>query len=353
MKLAVLLQQAYGAAGAKLIRRTLANSGKGNEVSVNSRGKIVRAFFGFCDIRNFTDLTEVLQSDVMKVVNTVAQYVHKAVTDSSGFPNKNIGDAFLLVWKPSGALANGNGVQETADDALRSYIRMILEVARSTRLKKCAKTKAIQERLPGYRVKMGFGLHFGWAVEGAIGTSTKIDASYLSPHVNMSSRLEGATKQYGVEILFSEEVYHLLSPEVGELCRMVDRVTVKGSIRPLCLYTYDVPACASDGGPLPDIEADRISDAEMSSTEFFMRVQPGTDVEFRCKFKAALAHYLGGELGAQRNWTLAEKELNECLQIVPNDGPSRAILNYMMATRNKWVPEGHEKWEGFRPLDEK
>lgn len=52
---------------------------------------------------------------------------------------------------------------------------------------------------------MGFGLHVGWAIEvfiifrfiylkGAIGSYFKIDASYLSPNVNMASRLEAATR---------------------------------------------------------------------------------------------------------------------------------------------------------------
>jgi len=59
------------------------------------------------------------------------------------------------------------------------------------------------ERMPNYTVKMGFGLHVGWAIEGAIGSEFKIDASYLSPNVNMASRLEAATKQYGVPILIS------------------------------------------------------------------------------------------------------------------------------------------------------
>lgn len=55
--------------------------------------------------------------------------------------------------------------------------------------------------MPNYSVKMGFGLHVGWAIEGAIGSEFKIDASYLSPNVNMASRLEAATKQFGVPIL--------------------------------------------------------------------------------------------------------------------------------------------------------
>jgi class 3 adenylate cyclase len=57
--------------------------------------------------------------------------------------------------------------------------------------------------MPNYKVIMGFGLHCGWAIEGAIGSFFKVDASYLSPNVNMSSRLEAATKQYGVNILVS------------------------------------------------------------------------------------------------------------------------------------------------------
>jgi class 3 adenylate cyclase len=50
---------------------------------------------------------------------------------------------------------------------------------------------------------MGFGLHVGWAIEGAIGSIYKIDASYLSPNVNMASRLEAATKQFGTSLLVS------------------------------------------------------------------------------------------------------------------------------------------------------
>jgi class 3 adenylate cyclase len=35
---------------------------------------------------------------------------------------------------------------------------------------------------------MAFGLHAGWAIEGAVGSSHKIDATYLSPHVNLAAR---------------------------------------------------------------------------------------------------------------------------------------------------------------------
>ena len=52
------------------------------------------------------------------------------------------------------------------------------------------------KRVKDFKVEMGFGIHQGWAIEGAIGSFFKIDASYLSPNVNMAARLEAATKQF-------------------------------------------------------------------------------------------------------------------------------------------------------------
>ncbi len=60
-------------------------------------GTKIRACFGFCDIRNFTDATECLQENVMMFVNKITNVVHNKVVLHQGFPNKNIGDAFLIV----------------------------------------------------------------------------------------------------------------------------------------------------------------------------------------------------------------------------------------------------------------
>ena len=64
----------------------------------------------------------------------------------------------------------------------------------------------------------------------------KIDASYLSPHVNMASRLEAATKQYRVPLLMSEAFFTGLSGHVQSTCRRVDRVIFKGSTDPIQIY---------------------------------------------------------------------------------------------------------------------
>jgi len=39
----------------------------------------------------------------------------------------------------------------------------------------------MQTRIPNFKVKLGFGMHVGWAIEGMIGSNFKADASYLSP----------------------------------------------------------------------------------------------------------------------------------------------------------------------------
>eukprot|EP00981_Chlorochromonas_danica_P001467 scaffold310_cov174-Ochromonas_danica.AAC.6 len=90
-----------------------------------------------------------------------------------------------------------------------------------------------------FRVRMGFGLHAGWAIEGAVGSIYKVDATYLSPHVNLTARLQTACRQYGVGLLMSQHFHDLLSSEAQIRCRKIDRVTVKGSEMPIAIYTYD------------------------------------------------------------------------------------------------------------------
>jgi len=72
---------------------------KGDDVDPLLPGLKCMCIFGFCDIRRFTDATEVLQEGVMLFVNEIGEIVHGVVDRFQGAANKNIGDAFLLVWK--------------------------------------------------------------------------------------------------------------------------------------------------------------------------------------------------------------------------------------------------------------
>jgi len=343
--LARLLQLGFGEAGARVISRTLA-SGTISALDTNKPGSIVNAFFGFCDIRNFTSLTEVLQADVVKLVNGVARRLHDSVVAFHGDPNKNIGDAFLVVWKPKKGI---EAIQDVADAALKSYIQCILEIARDPMLNAQISRPAVQERMPGFTIRMGFGLHFGWAVECVIGSKHKVDVSYLSPDVNMSSRLEAATKQYGVSILMSGDVVGLLSTDAQRLCRRVDRVTVKGSKSPIDLYTFDEPTLVSQGGTVPD---DVDFSSIRSNESFFSIIRPRTTAEFRMEFEQAISLYLGGIDGSLADWEEAKHRLDRCLEMEPFDGPARAIKTYIEEA--SVIPkEMRRRWKGYRALEEK
>ena len=91
-----MLAVGFGDAGAQIIAENIKNGGALNPMVP---GRKMIAIFGFCDIRQFTDTTEVLQEEIMEFVNAIAQIVHSEVAYHGGAANKNIGDAFLLVWK--------------------------------------------------------------------------------------------------------------------------------------------------------------------------------------------------------------------------------------------------------------
>jgi hypothetical protein len=98
IKIGALLALGFGEAGAKIIADNMAKAG---DVDPMIPGTKIMAIFGFWDIRQFADTTEVLQEDILLFVNEIAEIVHSIVDHFCGSPNKNIGDAFLLVWKYS------------------------------------------------------------------------------------------------------------------------------------------------------------------------------------------------------------------------------------------------------------
>lgn len=126
--------------------------------------------------------------------------------------------------------------------AMISFLKIIAALKKSRQMLKYNRHEGLNERMPNYEVKMGFGLHLGWAIEGAIGSIFKIDASYLSPNVNMAARLEELTKYYGVPMLMTGELYDNFTTETQGYCREVDCVQIKGRVLPLRLYVCDVDA---------------------------------------------------------------------------------------------------------------
>jgi len=96
VKIGHLLALGFGEAGSGIIGQNMTSSGELNPMMPGVR---TYAIFGFCILDHFIDSTEVLQTDIMSYVNSVAEITHSMVDKFGGSANKNIGDAFLLVWK--------------------------------------------------------------------------------------------------------------------------------------------------------------------------------------------------------------------------------------------------------------
>ena len=373
IKIGTLLALGFGDAGTEIIAQNIA---AGGDVNPMIRGQKRMAIFGFCDIRNFTDATEVLQEEVMVFVNSIGDIVHRIVDKYCGSANKNIGDAFLLVWKfPDEEIChptiNDIDVRSTqvvkniCDLAVISFLKIYARVNKDLKLLEYRKHEKLNQRIPNYKVKMGFGLHVGWAIEGAIGSEFKIDASYLSPNVNMASRLEAATKQYGVPLLISGALYEKCSKPVKELMRHIDKVTVKGSKLPMDFYTIDC-----DISKLPECTPKQLTKAEIrkrrqnSKKEIYRKIieEEGkasalfeTDKDLKAMtsgngkgpfyelFKAGFQAYLSGD------WSAAKRKLEECLNLRPDDGPTHTI--YEVLKENDFITP--EEWKGYRELTEK
>lgn len=250
-KIGGLLAIGFGEAGSKIVAK---NMQKGDEVNPMLPGQKIMCIFGFCDIRNFTDATEVLREEVMLFVNEIGEIVHGTVDKYSGAANKNVGDAFLLVWKfekedtitdtKTGVLSvkECGRVSQLADMSVVSFVQLIAALTKNRKMIKYNNHTGLNERMPGFRVKLGIGLAMGYAIEGPIGSYYKIDASYLSPHVNMSMRLEAATKHYGVPLLLTQTLSSTCTLRTVGYCRVVDwvRMGVAGKEETMMLFTIDL-----------------------------------------------------------------------------------------------------------------
>ena len=104
----------------------------------------------------------------MLFVNRIAFILHDIVVQCSGSANKNIGDAFLLAWKIDDKMSE-NQISILADKALLAFLKTLIEISRHQKYI-CAfsvgATERLFKRFPNYNVRIGSGLHVGWAIEG-------------------------------------------------------------------------------------------------------------------------------------------------------------------------------------------
>ncbi|GKY91659.1 hypothetical protein MPSEU_000137800 [Mayamaea pseudoterrestris] len=433
-KIADLLRKCWGVAGAGIISANLARTEAGATVVFNPTvpGKRVYALFGFVAVNDFSRVLD-LGNDVLILINDVAKVVHEEVyrwaLGDSGQCNKNLGGAFLMVFRIGDftdvhdkkkratdvvfntstkvtrsmkakmkqmkkrnatdategqvALASLPGIQAFTDRALLGLLKSFAGIHRDRKLQSWRQDFRLGGGVGAYFASAIYGMDAGWAVEGAVGSEHKIDATYLSPHVNMASRMMSASKQYGVTLLMSQAVEELMSRAARQKLRHLDTVFVKGSSVPQRIFTYDaryegVNFFLFERPPeLADLDAELYSSAIWETDQDLKAMRQHVTADFMHTFKEGVDLYLEGK------WESACKILREADNIMIRtvleegyidldnenmedqlfdetcddeevirvrnsfgDGACRCLIQYMQ--RRNRIPPGD--WEGVRQL---
>ena len=417
IRISALIAISFGEAGGEILKENIQSSEGLNPML---SGEKIQAIFGFCYIHNFSEINEVFQEKTMIFVNQISNIVHSCVDKFNGITNKNLGDSFLLTWKfkdnnnqkkentlnennnsnnknnnnnKNNDLQNSiNNIKnnktnsqnnnivnelydkksELADCALLGFLNILKKINKSRTILQYRKDPDLIKKFGNkYSVQMGFGLHTGWGIEGAIGSFYKIDCSYLSPNVNIAARLETATNIYGVNILFSGEFYNLLSDFMKEKCRKIDIVTLKGSEKPVNLYTVDINKNIRPGKLISNKERlnlrekrnyyatkkkklwHKYSKVKPNKTigEVYMKqskglrqlLKPYKSNLFFTYFEDGFNDYIDGE------WEDAYQNLLKAKYLDKSDGPTKTILEYIKS----YKCQAPSNWDGYRILTSK
>lgn len=227
----------------------------------------------FSDIRDFTPLSESMTpAENFEFINSYLSQMEPVISKHRGIIDKYIGDAIMALF------AHG------ADDAVNGAIAM---------LERLGYYNAGRERA-GYRpIQIGIGLNTGVVMIGTVGGVNRMDSTVIGDAVNLTARLEEATKTYRVPLIISQNtLYDLTSPD-AYCIRFLDRIRVKGKSQPLSVYeVFDNDPPALRQGKL----------------------------QTKSLFEKALAYY------HLKDIQLATQLLEQCVETVPDDYPALIYL---------------------------
>ena len=174
----------------------------------------------FSDIRSYTSLTERMgATEVVSLLNNYFETMVEAVFTYEGTLDKFIGDALMAVFGAPLPLKNHAWM------AIQSALDMRHRLKEFNHIRRIAAQP---------QIRIGIGLSSGEVVSGNIGSQKRMDYTVIGDGVDISSRLEGVTKEYGCDIVLSEFTYEHCHDKIW--VRELDRIRVKGKTRPIRIY---------------------------------------------------------------------------------------------------------------------
>ena len=180
----------------------------------------------FADIRGFTEFSEKLPPyDVIYILNRYFYHMGKIISAGGGSIDNYIGDGLMALF----------GLDDSPNACFRAVsagLGMIEDIARN---------RHHFEDIYGMSFRIGVGIHWGKVVVGTVGQRM----TAIGDPVNFASRIESANKEYGTELLISEDVYHQVAERYA-ITRSIENAVIKGKSGTYVLYA--VQALNEDKG---------------------------------------------------------------------------------------------------------
>ena len=183
----------------------------------------------FADVRDFTSISEAMQpKDLSHLMNEYLTPMTRVIHTHRGTIDKYMGDAIMSFW----------GAPLHYPDHAKYAVETALKMTETlTELNKSFKEKGWPE------LRIGVGLTTGVMSVGDMGSEFRRAYTVMGDAVNLSSRLEGLTKEYKVQIICSEMTKDA-APDFVYL--ELDRVRVKGKEKPVAIFEPLARADAAD-----------------------------------------------------------------------------------------------------------
>jgi len=183
----------------------------------------------FSDVRGFTTISELYKDDpqgLTSLMNSFLTPLTNAIIDHKGTIDKYMGDAVMAFW-------NAPLHDERHEyNACEAALEMLHRVDTLNRQREQQANETGQRFIP---IKVGVGINTGRCVVGNMGSDLRFNYSVLGDPVNLASRLEGQSKNYGLPIIIGSKTASGMRDKFAIL--ELDCITVKGKTEPESVFT--------------------------------------------------------------------------------------------------------------------